>query len=77
MICLFFIIIDLIVIPTRYCGSICLISENIVDGLFQIARSLEKVSESINKLGLGNAFTNKGAIEVLAQEIKEGFELIK
>lgn len=43
---------------------------NITDGLFAIARSLDKIGRGIERLGLADAFTSKGAIEVLAEEVK-------
>ena len=43
---------------------------NVVDGLFAIARSISKVADSLNKLGLSSASTEMGAIELLSSEIK-------
>lgn len=47
---------------------------NVVDGLFAIARALGRVANALEKLGTANASTPMGAIEMLALEIKNGFE---
>lgn len=41
-------------------------------GLFTIAESVNSLRASIDRLGLSNAATPKGAIEVLSEEIKNG-----
>jgi hypothetical protein len=46
---------------------------NIVDGLFAIARAIDGLSRAMDRLGT-NGVGPKGAIEVLSEEIKEGFE---
>ena len=43
---------------------------NIVDSLGSIARAISEVSRSLDRLGVGNASTNMGAIELLAKEVK-------
>lgn len=45
-------------------------SANIVDGLFAIARALQGVASALHKLGLADAATPRGAMEVLSGEIK-------
>jgi hypothetical protein len=44
---------------------------NIVDGLFAIAEGLNQISKAIHKLGLANADTPMGAIELLSSEISK------
>ncbi len=44
---------------------------NMVDGLFAISRSLKEVAKSIDRLGLNDANTQMGAIELLAKEVKD------
>jgi hypothetical protein len=46
---------------------------NVVDGLFAIARGLDRIATSIDNLGTGNASTPLGAIELLSKEVKDGF----
>jgi hypothetical protein len=43
---------------------------NIVDGLFAIARANEKIARAIERLGVNDAATPMGAIELLAGEIR-------
>lgn len=45
---------------------------NIVDGLFAIARGLDRVATAIERLGVNDAATPMGAIELVAKEIKDG-----
>jgi hypothetical protein len=45
---------------------------NVVDGLFAIARALDSVAQSITSLGLAEAMTPMGAIELLAKEVRDG-----
>jgi hypothetical protein len=42
----------------------------------QYAESIEKIAEALRNLGLGNADTQMGAIELLSKEVKEGSERI-
>ena len=42
------------------------------DGQYAIARALLDVAIQLKYLGVGNAATQMGAIEVLAMEVKEG-----
>lgn len=49
---------------------------NIVDGLFAISRSIDMLSESIHKLGLNKAELGMGAIELLANELRDGLRNI-
>lgn len=44
---------------------------NIVDAIFAMSRSLREIAHSIDRLGLNNADTKLGAIEVLSKEIRE------
>jgi hypothetical protein len=46
---------------------------NVVDGLFAIARAIEGLSRSMDRLGTKGATTPFGAIELLSSEIKDGF----
>lgn len=46
---------------------------NVVDGLFAIARGLHAVAQSIEKLGISDASTPFGAVELLSMEIRDGF----
>jgi hypothetical protein len=45
---------------------------NVVDGLFAIARSLDRCAQAIHQLGVGNATTPMGAVELLAEEVRTG-----
>lgn len=47
---------------------------NVVDGLFAIARALEHVAKAIERLGLNEAATPMGALELVAKEIKDGLK---
>jgi hypothetical protein len=49
-------------------------SANVVDGLFAIARSMDRVAKALNRLGTGNAPTDMGAVEFLAVEVKSGLD---
>jgi hypothetical protein len=49
---------------------------NVVDGLFAIARSMDRVAIAIERLGVGNANTDMGAIELLSKEVKDGLQQI-
>jgi hypothetical protein len=42
----------------------------------RISEALERLSASLDRLGIGNACTNMGAIELLALELKNGSERI-
>lgn len=44
--------------------------------LARIAEALESIAVAIEHLGTNNASTGMGAIELLAKEVKEGFESI-
>lgn len=48
-------------------------SGNMVDALYQIVNSLDKVAAALHALGTNDAHTSMGAIELLAKEIHEGF----
>jgi hypothetical protein len=54
----------------------CLITEdrgeevNIVDALFAIAGAIQDLAASVNRLGLNDAATPMGAVEMLAEEVK-------
>jgi len=50
---------------------------NVVDGLFAIARALERLADAVHRLGTNDASTNMGAIEVLSLEVKNGFGLLR
>ncbi len=41
-----------------------------------LAEALEKIAKALSNLGLGNAATQMGAIELLSKEVKEGSERI-
>jgi hypothetical protein len=43
---------------------------NIVDGLFAIARAIDRLASATWSLGTGNAATQMGAIEYLASELR-------
>lgn len=43
--------------------------QTVAAGLFAIARAIDRI-------GTGNAATEMGAIELLAKEVRDGFELI-
>ena len=45
---------------------------NVVDGLFAIARSLDRCAKAIHQLGVGNATTPMGAVEFLGKEVGDG-----
>lgn len=45
---------------------------NVVDGLFAIARALNDVAKSLRELGVNDAATPMGAVEMLAKEVKDG-----
>ena len=47
------------------------IPANVADGLFEIARGLHAVAASVNRLGVNDADTNMGAIELLALEVSK------
>lgn len=47
---------------------------NVVDGLFAIARALNDVAKALRELGVNDAATPMGAIEMLAKEVKDGFD---
>jgi replicative DNA helicase len=46
----------------------------VADGLLAIANSLNAVAKAIRELGLNNAGTPMGAIELLAKEVRDGFQ---
>ena len=48
-------------------------SANVVDGLFAIARALHHCARALEGLGLKDAATPMGALEVVALEVKTGF----
>ena len=41
-----------------------------------LANALEQIAKALSNLGLGNAATQMGAIELLSKEVKEGSERI-
>ena len=45
-------------------------------GAMLISESLRRMSESLDKLGLNNAHTPLGAIEMLAEEVRNGMAAI-
>lgn len=47
-------------------------SANMVDALFQIANSLDKIAMALQALGVNHVTTGMGAIELLAKEVREG-----
>jgi hypothetical protein len=47
---------------------------NVTDALFAIAEGLQNVAGAIRKLGTADASTDQGALEVVAEEIRNGFE---
>jgi hypothetical protein len=49
---------------------------NVVDGLFAIARSLDKVASALRMLGTNDAATSMGAIEVLAVRLGDPLDRI-
>lgn len=51
-----------------------LIVANVADGLFAIARSIELVAGSIDRLGTADAATPMGAIEALIVGLRENSE---
>jgi len=46
---------------------------NVVDGLFAIAEALQTVARGLHRLGLAEASTPMGALEVLSLEVRDGF----
>jgi hypothetical protein len=44
---------------------------NVVDGLFAIARAMNRVAESLRKLGLADAATPMGALEAHTKDMSE------
>lgn len=57
-------------------GSNSTDERNVVDALFAIANSIEKLASAVNRLGTNDAATNMGAIELLAMEVKNAGESI-
>lgn len=51
-------------------------SANVVDGLFAIARAIDRLATAVHKLGLADASTPMGAIESHGIVIKEAAERI-
>ncbi len=51
-------------------------ADNVVDGLFAIAEGLQAVARSLHKLGVSDACTGMGALEVLSKEVHDGLEKI-
>jgi hypothetical protein len=56
----------------------CLIAENedgecanLTEGLFAIARAIQYLAHTVERLGLNGASTGMGAIEVLSLEVRE------
>ena len=49
---------------------------NVVDGLFAIARGLNKVAIALDRLGTNDAATPMGAIELLAKEVRDGLSSV-
>ena len=49
---------------------------NVVDGLLAIAGAMNRVGAAIEHLGLANAGTPMGAMEVMSMEIRDGLRLI-
>jgi hypothetical protein len=47
---------------------------NVVDGLFAIARALERVGRAIDRLGNADAATPMGGLEALGGVLKDGME---
>lgn len=48
------------------------IADALRDGLAEIAESISAVARSIDRLGLADAATPMGAIEVLSREVRDG-----
>lgn len=49
---------------------------NVVDGLFAIARSLDRVASALRALGNGDAATSMGAIEAFGAHIGEKLDAL-
>lgn len=43
---------------------------NVVDGLFAIARAIERNAQALERLGLNNATSDMGALELVGYELK-------
>ena len=54
------------------CADSNLEAANIVDALYRVADGLLALANSVNKLGLANADTQMGAIELLSKEVRDG-----
>ncbi len=52
------------------------IGHEIERGLYAVASALESIAGSINALGVRDASTPMGAIEVLSKELKDGSKLL-
>ena len=48
-----------------------------LEAIWDVANALNNIADSIYKLGLADASTPQGAIEILSGEIKTGFEAIR
>lgn len=44
--------------------------DGLIDGLFAIARAIENLAGAVDRLGLNGVGDGKGAVEVLAMEVK-------
>jgi hypothetical protein len=49
---------------------------NVVDGLYAIAGGLHAVARALKKLGVNDAITDKGALEILSEEVHDGLSNI-
>jgi hypothetical protein len=49
---------------------------NVVDGLFAIARSMDRVADALRSLGTNNAATEMGALEAHSKNMREGIEAL-
>lgn len=49
-------------------------ASNVVDGLYAIARALDGVAHALNRLGTADANTGMGGLELVAKEVRDGFE---
>lgn len=45
---------------------------NVVDGLYAISRSIRELASSLDRLGVNNADTPMGALELLSLEVRNG-----
>lgn len=58
----------------EYCfGSGSDEDKNIVDAVLEVAKAMNRIADALHRLGLADAATPMGAIELLSNEVRTGF----